>query len=245
MKNNKLAFTLAEILITLSIIGVVAALLIPQLVDNTKKAQYGATLGRAVRQIELGISNLLNKANEKNGGIVTSLDLLNHNLTFIESDDETPLINDFVLFDNQLGLFDLAEVEGASDYLEKLNITVPQGGSTKIYKFNKFNAYLVYTAKPGEMIDGNDIFTVLAIDTNGATKPNKVGKDIFGFGITTSGKLVAAGTEKVNDYTSEYSTTMLGTVPLANTDEGCKDGSLKNPWSCTALVIKDGYRINF
>ena len=41
MKIFKNGFTLAEILITLSIIGIIAALLIPQLVDNTKKNQYG------------------------------------------------------------------------------------------------------------------------------------------------------------------------------------------------------------
>lgn len=42
--NKKAGFTLAEILITLGIIGVVAAMTIPTLIANTKSQQYRAQL---------------------------------------------------------------------------------------------------------------------------------------------------------------------------------------------------------
>ena len=46
--NNRVnwAFTLAEVLVTLGIIGVVAALTIPSLVSNTKKSEVSARLKR-------------------------------------------------------------------------------------------------------------------------------------------------------------------------------------------------------
>lgn len=39
-KQNKKGFTLAEVLITLGIIGVVAAITIPTLIANTRSQQY-------------------------------------------------------------------------------------------------------------------------------------------------------------------------------------------------------------
>ena len=45
------AFTLAEVLITLGIIGVVAAITIPTLMANYQKAQYVTALKKAYSQI--------------------------------------------------------------------------------------------------------------------------------------------------------------------------------------------------
>lgn len=44
----KYGFTLAEILITLGIIGVVAAMTIPTLIANTRSAQYRSTLKKTM-----------------------------------------------------------------------------------------------------------------------------------------------------------------------------------------------------
>ena len=59
MIKKRNGFTLAEVLITLSVVGVIAALTIPQVAGNVRKAHYGANLGKAVQQIECGCSNLL------------------------------------------------------------------------------------------------------------------------------------------------------------------------------------------
>ena len=55
----KKAFTLAEVLITLGIVGVVAALTIPNLNQNTSTAKIGPSLFKAVNTIENGNKNLL------------------------------------------------------------------------------------------------------------------------------------------------------------------------------------------
>ncbi|MFR1672431.1 MAG: type II secretion system protein, partial [Candidatus Gastranaerophilaceae bacterium] len=69
-KNNpKAAFTLSEVLITLGIIGVVAALTMPSLINNANDRKYRgarqkalATIGEAVRNITVteGIGNATN-----------------------------------------------------------------------------------------------------------------------------------------------------------------------------------------
>ena len=50
--KKKLGFTLAEVLITLGIIGVVAALTAPALVQNAGTAKVGPTLAKVVSTME-------------------------------------------------------------------------------------------------------------------------------------------------------------------------------------------------
>ena len=109
MRNNKLAFTLAEVLITLAIVGVVATLLIPQLVDKTKKAQYSATLGRAVQQIELGIGNIINDS----GDMTATLDIIQENglLPDDGTDITSSLIDEYNLLNNNMDKLDLTQLD--------------------------------------------------------------------------------------------------------------------------------------
>ena len=58
---KKSGFTLAEILISLSIIGVVAALTLPSLLSNTQAAQIGPKLGKAVSMFEQASMALLSE----------------------------------------------------------------------------------------------------------------------------------------------------------------------------------------
>ena len=55
----KKAFTLAEVLITLGIIGVVAALSTPALVNNTQQAKIGPTLSKFVSTFENAMESLM------------------------------------------------------------------------------------------------------------------------------------------------------------------------------------------
>ena len=48
MKRLRNGFTLAEVLTTLIIVGVVAAIVIPMVAKNIQKQQAGPILGRAV-----------------------------------------------------------------------------------------------------------------------------------------------------------------------------------------------------
>ena len=69
MKTFKTAFTLAEVLITLGIIGVVAALTIPTLMTNYKKKQYYTQFTKARSALENAI-----KLYEDEHGILWDVD---------------------------------------------------------------------------------------------------------------------------------------------------------------------------
>ncbi len=80
MKNK--GFTLTEVLITLGIIGVIAALTIPQLVNSTRNAHLGAQYASAISTLENGIALYMYDKNVRtltqlNGGAPKPADLLN------------------------------------------------------------------------------------------------------------------------------------------------------------------------
>ena len=62
----KKGFTLAEVLITLGIIGVIAALTIPHLFNNTKNAHLGSQYAKAISTLENSIGIYLYDNNVKN-----------------------------------------------------------------------------------------------------------------------------------------------------------------------------------
>ena len=54
--NKKSGFTLAEVLVTLMIIGVIAAMTIPSLMQNTQQQEYKAAYKKAVSMLNQAVS---------------------------------------------------------------------------------------------------------------------------------------------------------------------------------------------
>lgn len=173
-------FTLAEVLITLGIIGVVAALTLPNLIANYQKKELNTRFAKVYSTY----SNALVQIIEENGDV-----------------PECYYFN---------GYSKVAECESFfKNYIKKLNIVKycdKNGVINKcIPEYTKYNAEDNNAACPGfkksiiETIskswvlpDGSTAFTyyngsampVFAIDINGFQKPNKGGYDLFSFTIS-------------------------------------------------------------
>ena len=65
IKKKSRGFTLAEVLITLGIIGIVSALTMPQLFNRTRNAHLGAQLATAISTVENGVGVYLYDNNVK------------------------------------------------------------------------------------------------------------------------------------------------------------------------------------
>ena len=73
--SRKSAFTLAEVLITLGIIGVVAAMTLPTLVGNYKKAQTVSQLKKVYSVLSQSMLSSVNANGDSNGWVDTSLEV--------------------------------------------------------------------------------------------------------------------------------------------------------------------------
>lgn len=175
--KRKSAFTLAETLITLGIIGIVAAITIPNLIHTYQEKQTVAKLKETYSILQQAIRT--SEENEEDlGGLGLKLDegsaktLASHLLPYMK-----------VTID--CGTDDAENKCSVSDKYKQLNGAERIGYSNNklFYKLVLLNGTAVYL-RGGDTIpasNGRSKYFIIYIDTNGKAKPNQWGRDFFGF----------------------------------------------------------------
>ena len=161
----KRGFTLAEVLITLGVIGVVAAMTLPVLIQNMNKQAWVSGLLKTYTTLEQGFKMVLVDEN-------------------VEDFGNSSCIGGYEDFKNcMLKYFKASEVS-LSDYVQK-PITTEEGpyytaSQTKTSAIALADGTLVFYGGNGNV--GHVFFT----DVNGKKGPNTYGRDIFAFIVGTS-----------------------------------------------------------
>lgn len=214
----KKAFTLAEVLITLGIIGVVAALTIPTLVNNYRKKQFET-------------------------GLKKEYSVLLQALDMYKQDNETPLKKEDTdqshgEFKNKIEPYLKILVDCGDEQAVKYEVKCVQNG---YYTQDKKYTYKTYSGNianedlfdDGQIIlnDGSHLLfenvgnrgaVFVSIDVNGYNKlPNKWGEDVFTFQLMNDGKLLPMGAEGTiyadeNTFCSKTSSNRLNGIACAN-----------------------------
>ena len=191
----KTGFTLSEVLITLGIIGVVAALTIPSVVNNYKKQQFRTGLKKEYSVL----LQALDMYKQENGTQLKKEDATGHNGEF--KNKIQPYLK--VLSDC-----------GNTQAISSEKVKCVQNWK---YSENKKSTYITYSGNAasddffddGQLIlnDGAHLLfndsAFVSIDINGYNKlPNKWGEDVFTFQLMDDGKLLPMGA-KDTDYTDQ------------------------------------------
>jgi len=198
---SKKGFTLAEILITLTVIGVVAALTIPTLLQNTQQAELKTALKRDFADLNQAAIQI--KTN--NGG------------TFKAAwSGDSSFKNSFLPYLNVIKNCEQGAAEGCwyrSDSSDTdwfyLNSTTPVGvrnnpslilsnGVMLRFCYGNSNCDITLGVTPTTTGCGKINF-----DVNGFKKPNTIGKDIFTVYIDEN-ELLPIGAKRDNDCPSGY-----------------------------------------
>jgi len=224
-------FTLAEILITLTVIGVVAALTIPTLLQNTQQAELKTALKRDfadLSQATLLIKNdaggtLVNAFRNGAGDGLDSENLKNAykgKLNYIKECSGTAAYG---------GSGTGASGEGGcwhgTNNWELLNSTKNLGSQNPGLILNNGTLMFFGLEKSDCMLDlsftGGAVTykrcAAITIDVNGFKKPNVLGKDIFQFSLT-SDSLIPAGAQGF--FVPEI-TCIPGSTDSGNNGYGC------------------------
>ena len=224
MSFFKKAFTLSEVLITLGIIGMVAALTMPAVIANYQKQEtvsrlqkVYSVLSQAVKQAELNEIKYWN----------FSLPPENFYKTYIR-----PYITVSQEFINSDPPFDISYkcLNGriCNTYGSYSNKSVPKiilnDGSMIIFDFL-----------------GNN-YEVILTDINGYKKPNTWGKDMFAFSIQAEGGLRPYGLGAAIPGGSFGDKMDRETIINSSNARACKKG--KDGVWCAALIMMDGWQIN-
>lgn len=192
---KKRGFTLAEILITLGIVGVIAALTMPMLVGQSKNQANATKLSSTVSNIENAFSSVVAKEAEEDlygtelwGKVGTPADFVDE----LEKYLQCTYVED-IYGDRKIRQLNKEEGE------------TPAGDA---YRLKSGAVMFISDATNSE--DAEFIATVI-IDVNGAEVPNTYGRDIFFYKLGAKGFLYPYGGEKVGeDYTCTLDSDGMG-----------------------------------
>jgi len=233
----KRAFTLAEVLITLGIIGVVAAMTLPTLIAKHQKKVTVTKLKKAYTTL----AQVIQKSYADNGSALEYLPAGEE----ISADVTENFFNTYYL-----PYFKTPSVIKGHNTNFNNGCDTPTIGRYKLLNNTCYNVYILTSFSDGRIFfsanDGMTYFVIsktektidgqlkylydsnhfVYVDINGFTKPNQLGKDIFLFTIDWSNNIV-------RPYGYNMDITQIN-QNCSKTGEGS---------SCAAKIIADGWEI--
>lgn len=194
----KKGFTLAEVLITLAIIGVVAAITLPTLMSNTTNAQIGPKLAKAVSMFEQANTAILN-ANSVD--TLSDTGLIGVNIKVGETGMTTDLGGYIDALTNYMKIapytypegttqtaHDESTGEGGCDVGAEFSAGTPLIANDGILYVINYDTLPDTSKAPHKQRIGN-----VYVDINAAGNPNVIGTDIFVFSWWNDGSLRPVG----------------------------------------------------
>jgi prepilin-type N-terminal cleavage/methylation domain-containing protein len=231
MLKNK-GFTLAEVLITLTIIGVVASLTIPVV---TKKALEQETVSK-VKKYYRNIADTIQQWQVEEG----CTDNIGNCLERYEKCDTA-----FVFLENKLKVLDkrgpnvsLSDIQWLADKTVLLNgaqQTRGWEGNSKVQDQWSCHYLLSDGVTMNVLSDSGKKSGLIIIDVNGPKPPNRMGKDTFPIGI---GAYNNNKYRTVHPYFNEDNGTNNGNCNIINNGDCNPDVCTKDSCSPTAYVLK-------
>ncbi len=217
--NMKKAFTLTEIIITLFIVGIIAALTIPAIIKNYREKIYSTQLKKVVSQIENATKTVMSEEHSQSFHTTTA---------GIEDDGPEQGSRYF------LGKYLKYTIYGCKK--NNAHPCVAPGyktldGTDAGESFGSFciltsngAAVCMWNNPDANCINTNDC-TLIAMDVNGTDPPNIIGIDMFTAQINSAGQVVDVGTDesKCGIKTSNYG-------HILDYGQGCLLKVMNNNW---------------
>ncbi len=230
-----MGFTLAEVLITLGIIGVVAAITIPSLINDAQDKQFKAMLKKQYSTIGQALQMVYAKEGE-------NLDLGNFTqatwtqmVYFIcRLGDELKTVKSGVICTED-NLSNTATMKYNQDVKWHENETWFNKRKEKMVLNNGYNHFTLVMSD-GALINFN-CGKLVFIDVNGYKNPNTVGRDIFYFLLNDNQLSPVFWTSDKGNAINGCSGSAYSTkITPDNYKEDCETGS---GWGCSPLYIME------
>ena len=208
--NIKNGFTLAEVLITLVIVGVIASMTIPTLINKTNKQEFVSRLKKAYSTMAQATNKII--AEEGNpradiGGWATSGEAVYDMYKKYLSNVKECGLSTSGCFD---GIYKRMNGGKGDYYTDRRTFVIADGMEISIKDSDLWTDCSRNTN--GTL---NTCATIL-VDVNGAKGPNTIGQDAFAFNLREDG-LVPAGADNKSHCSTSY-----------------------NGWACAGKVLAEG-----
>ncbi len=212
---RKAAFTLAEVLVTLGIIGIVAAMTMPVLIANHQKKETVAKLKKAYSILQQATIFAKQEYGEVNDWDYS--DPYEFGQKYFK-----PYLK--VIVDTQKEIYSWTDLTGNSHSYSTWPTLILADGT---YIF-------IYLADPGYPVNFH-----IGVDINGKQKPNKLGRDLFLF--TYYKNALRTYSQYETGMPNRNNVVYPGTSGQCNVDA---QGGVMGPGSyCSTLIEMDGWEI--
>lgn len=217
----KLAFTLSEILITLSIIGVVAAMTLPSLINKQKDKANVAKLQKVYSILSQAHLYAVQENGDVNGWNIISGNSTSTEDIFSYYEPYLKIVKKCVnkprcWAKNTKSLSGQMALWSGSDETAKIGLETYFVGFVLQDGVNiSFNLYDLNYSFFGLPSDVSTPFALFYVDVNGNRNPNTFGRDIFGFAVDSKKGIIPFGvgnnsancTKTISSNTSGYGCT--------------------------------------
>lgn len=242
MKRN--GYTIAEAIITMAIIGVVASLTIPTFISSYRKTVYANSLASAVSNFDNAMTTMMMKEGVDDLLDTKAWKAVSNSLSRNTSDDK---IEEFMA-----EITKVLPIEGYEKDLRRYSALANPGAAPNItfgapvtFRTKAGVEYMIYAtgiskanakAEAATLLSGSNYHNKAAevyIDVNGANEPNVQGRDWFRFDLGTDGNLYPFGGRDQSLYAGG----------AYNPETNCVTN--KNGYHCAAYLMENGYKMDY
>lgn len=234
MKN--IGFTLAEVLITLGIIGIVAALTIPALIANAQDRQFRAAYKKSIADISQAMKLVYNDTEET----YTAIDWIQMPVYFCNLQKHMKVQTSGIKCD---------EVTEDTKYTSSAEWPKNSENTYWDYQHNWYNKQkekqslnggylpLTYTLMNGSMVNFN-CYSHIFVDVNGIKGPNTIGRDIYFMYFTDGATSPYTGFRKSTSSITPNGCTRNGSnsTPNLTKDNYVDDCIHGSGWGCSFML---------
>ena len=246
--RKRAAFTLAEVLITLGVIGIVAAMTMPVLIGNYQKKVWVNQLKKTISSLEQGFQMMMAEA-----GVDKLTDIPEWGLS-VGHDDWTSDYPDAIEFKKYFDRYFKVTYINKLYTVVRPNNTISQNSKVDLLIFSDGSMIYEMHIDPINMrncedvyADGGHMCVVVAqvpIDVNGLKGPNKLGRDVHMFYLSEYGKLYAYGS-KDSVISQVYNYTYWRDDPSLCGSPDDSSGYKNSSGECAARIIENGWVMDY
>lgn len=215
----KKGFTLAEVLITISIIGIIAALGLPAIQSNVMKQALSTQISKVYSQITNGL-NLYMTQEDINKLVESDFDAKEFVQKYLQVNYECNGISDDSCFAKN---YDTVKKGNLKTKEALLNPIIPEEQG-------------IYVLKDGTVLSISH--DTLTFDVNNTKGPNIIGYDFFSINIGQDGSLATVDT-------TEYPTPKEREAYVEQLYDNCKAGDCPTGIGCFMHLMRNRYKFDY
>lgn len=234
-QSQKGGFTLAEVLITLGIIGVVAAITLPAVINRTQSKELEVQFKKAYAEL-----NQVAQLFKKDNGVSVS--------EYISGQNGSKIVPEILKYYKGAKLIDDttfgSKDEEGNKQSAKYNIYTMNGTKLRLGPCDDIGFFSesggrIYSFVGDTILSGDD-GPVVCVDINGRKSPNKYGYDIQLFYFTTDGYVFPMGMPHKNNPTAASCGDANSANFFITGKENCKSTSnVKNQAACAYYAMQN------